>query len=214
MFGADGKKAVTALCVQLNHLTAGFPQRVIWRLFLCPKEEGLHTMFFGCKFLKASTERVLLRKTEKLQLLWDFCTKKVSRNRWKRCHSLSEALTVLRCWGLLQIFKFQGVPQSFQVSVTRDSPEWHVVLEWNQKRAFLGFCLILRSKQLSYFAHSGTSLVLGPVACQEGQEGRQGEVSICWHVFYAEGKTDPPQVRSALLQGCWRMQGLCEGTSS
>lgn len=88
-------------------------------------------MFFGCKFLKASTERVLLQKKEKLQLLWDFFffTKKMLRNRWNRCNSLSEALTVLRCWGLLQVFKFQGVPKSFQVSVTRDSPEWHVVLE-------------------------------------------------------------------------------------
>lgn len=62
-----------------------------------------------------------------------FLTKKMLRNRWNRCKSLSEALPVLRCWGLLQIFKFQGVPKSFQVSMTRDSPEGHVVLEWNQK---------------------------------------------------------------------------------
>lgn len=165
-------------------------------------------MFFGCKFLKASTERVLLQKTERLQLLWDFCTKKVSRNRWNRCHCSSEALTVLRCWGLLQIFKFQGVPQRFQVRVTRDSPEGHVVLEWNQKRAFLGFCLILRSKNFLSLHTQEQSLVPGLVACQDatGQEGRQGKVPICWHIFYAERKTDSPQFRSALLQGCWRMQ--------
>lgn len=104
-------------------------------------------MFFGCKFLKASPERVLLQKKEKLQLLWDFFfNKKMLRHRWNRCNSLSEALTVLRCWGLLQIFKFQGVPKSFQVSVTRDSPEWHVVLEWNQKRGGFFFWFLFNTE--------------------------------------------------------------------
>lgn len=99
-------------------------------------------MFFGCKFLEASAERVLLQKKKNCSCcgIFFFFNKKMLRNRRNRCNSLSEALTVLRCWGLLQIFKFQGVPKSFQVSMTRDSPEWHVVLEWNQKRVF---CFVL-----------------------------------------------------------------------
>lgn len=150
VFAIDGKKAVTALRIRLNHITAGSPASYLKAFPLSKGRRTWHNVLW-LQVLKGFHWKGSPSKKRKTAVAggFFFFTKKMLRNRWNRCNSLSEALTVLRCWGLLQIFKFQGVPKSFQVSVTRDSPEWHVVLEWNQKRVFFGFWLILRSKQLS-----------------------------------------------------------------
>lgn len=66
---------------------------------------------------------------------------------------------MLSCWGLLQIFKFQGVPKSFQVSVAGDPPEGHVVLEGSQERVNTGIkapCLLcILSTRLSQCPRQG-----------------------------------------------------------
>lgn len=144
VFVTDGKKAATALHSRLNCGIAADPKAL-------PLSKGRRTWHnvLWLQVLKGFHWKGSPSKKRKTAVAVGFFNDKMLRNRWNRCDSLSEALTVLRCWGLLQIFKFQGVPKSFQVGVTRDSPERHVVLEWNQKRVFFGFRLILRSKQLS-----------------------------------------------------------------
>lgn len=182
-------------------------QWLIRSIFLCPKQGGLETIFFGCKFLKASTERILLQKKEKLQLLWEFFLLKKLRNSWNRCQSLSEALPVLRCWGLLQILEFQGVPKSFQVSVTGDSPEGHVVLEWNQKSAGFFSVFVQYWDQNNFFSlyPQEQSFVLSQCQRQGDsgrEEGTKGELCL---LICADRKTHPPQFRSSLLHRWWWM---------